>query len=97
MIDFDTIDSQTVLYRGQYATVRSAHEAALKDLQITCSNLSGFATGILRAAQPDADQSFPDKEAFDQGRKIIDQIEQIATNVQSLHDQRKTLKKLAWG
>lgn len=97
MIDFDQLDPAVIIARGQYSTVRSAHEDALKELQLACSNFAGFTTGILRAAQSDKDQSFPGAEDFDKGRALIDEIEKIVANIEELHKQKNSLKALAWG
>ena len=97
MIDFDQLDPAVIIARGQYSTVRSAHEDALKDLHIACSKFTGFTTGILRATQPDKDQSFPGAEDFDKGRELIDEIEKIVANIEELHKQKNSLKALAWG
>jgi hypothetical protein len=97
MLDLDDIDASILLFRGQYATVRGAHEDAKKRLSILCGQLQNCGSTILRRLQPDNDD-VPDsvESLVAEGRMILAQIEQCAADIESLAKQRAELKPLAW-
>lgn len=100
MIDLTAIDEQTIIARGQYATVRSAHEDAKKHLAVLCGQLSSAAGQVLRHMQPDNDGS-PDMAAVNAllsaGRQLVDNIAASVAEIEGLAMQRAALKATAWG
>lgn len=99
MIDLDNMDAELLLARGKYATVRSLHEDAKKNMQILCGGLGATAAQILRAVQPDND-ALHDQEAVDSllaaCHKALASIEACAGNIRALAETRAALKPLAW-
>ena len=97
MIEFDEMPQSLLLARGQYATVRSAHEDSKKELSILCGRMSATASQILRAMQPDSD-SVP--ESIDSllavGRNTLDLIESTSIAIEQLAKQKQELKPQAW-
>ena len=97
MLDIDQIDSELLLNRGFYSTVRAAHEDSLKKMQIQCSNLSSAATSILKRIQGKEDEEVESvAELIKQGRVMLDAIEKSADEVSSLAKQRAEMKSKAW-
>lgn len=100
MINFSEIDTDTIMARGQYATVRGAHEDEKKRLSVLCGQLSSASSQILRYMQPPDDET-PDAAAV-QGmlhaaRSVINDIEKCVSSIEDLALQRGALKKPAWG
>jgi hypothetical protein len=100
MIDLTTIDQDTIIARGQYATVRSAHEDEKKKLVINCGQFSSIAAQITRLMQPDGDTP-PDMGAVNDllsfGRNLLNKIDEGAVEIEALALQRAALKQAAWG
>jgi hypothetical protein len=98
MIDLSTISDEVRLARGDYSTVRAAHEDAKKDLQKLCGQLSATAPQILRKMQPDDDE-VPDSvgSLIESARLTLTMIEACVANIESLAKQRQELKQKAWG
>ena len=100
MIDLTTIDNDIIVARGQYATVRSAHEDEKKRLSILCGQLSSTASQVLRQMQP-ADDDAPDGATvggmLDSARATLGEIEKCVNNIEGLAVQRAALKQSAWG
>lgn len=100
MIDLTAIDQETIIARGQYATVRSAHEDEKKRLSILCGQLSSMSSQVLRYMQP-GDDATPDLNAVNDmlaaARKTLEEIEKCVTNIEALAMQRGALKSVAWG
>ena len=100
MLDLSTIAPATLLARGEYATVRSAHEDAKKSLSILCGQLGATSAQVLRKMQPDHDVA-PDGVAVADllalCRATVDQIEETAARIDGLARQRAELKPIAWG
>lgn len=97
MFDISSIPEETRLARGDYATVRSAHEDAKKNLQMLCGTLSSLSAQVLRRMQPDNDD-VPDsvEELVNRARQTLNMIEQTSHNIESLARQRAELKIKAW-
>lgn len=97
MLDLNELPQALLLARGQYATVRSAHEDSKKQLQILCGKLGATSAQILRAMQPDND-GVPANvgELMDTCRTTMDLIESMTMQIQALAQQRADLKPLAW-
>lgn len=88
-----------LLARGQYATVRSAHEDAKKELSVLCGKLSGSSAQILRKMQPDNDALPDHAEVVDlltACRWTIDEIEKTTARIESLSAQKASIKPIAW-
>lgn len=100
MIDLAAIDPETIIARGQYATIRSAHEDEKKQLSILCGQLSSASSQVLRYMQP-GDDDTPDLRAvndmIESARKTLEEIEKCVTNIEALAMQRGALKQSAWG
>lgn len=100
MIDLTTIDQDTIIARGQYATVRSAHEDEKKRLSVLCGQLSSAASQVLRYMQPpegDTPEMGAVLDLIDIARATINKIEACATEIEALDMQRRALKQVAWG
>jgi hypothetical protein len=98
MLDLTQIDDATLLARGKYSTVRGAHEDAKKSLQMLCGQLSSTAVKVLRRMQPDNDD-VPDSvdDLVSGARNTIVLMESCIAEIESLAQQRRDLKELAWG
>lgn len=100
MIDLTSIDTETIIARGQYATVRSAHEDEKKNLSILCGQLSSTASQVLRYMQPDGDAT-PEingvLEMLSAARDTLTKIDVCVANIETLAMQRGALKQAAWG
>jgi hypothetical protein len=99
MIDFSTLSQVMILARGEYATVRGEHEDRKRDLQVLCGKLSATSAQILRKMQPDND-AIPDATAISDllavCRWTVNEIERTVALVESLSQQRATLRPIAW-
>ncbi len=98
MINLDEIELTTLMARGAYATVRSVHEDEKKNLQMLCGDLSSTASKVLRRMQPDND-NVPESVAdlIANARTTLDAMEMSTKRIESLAQQRATLKPKAWG
>lgn len=100
MIDLAAIDEDTLIARGQYSTVRSAHEDEKKRLSILAGQLSSAASQVLRYMQPDGDAA-PEirgvQELLAYAHETLAKIEECVANIESLALQRAALKSAAWG
>ena len=97
MIDLTSLPQDVLLARGEYATVRSAHEDAKKALQIECGKLGATSAQVLRAMQPDSDaMPTSPQELLATARNTLNMIETITLEIQSLAKQRAELKPKAW-
>lgn len=98
MIDLTTIHPEILMARGEYATVRGAHEDAKKSLSMLCGQLSSAATQVLRQMQPGEDDVPQSVESLLlSARNTLTLIEACVQNIESLARQRADLKALAWG
>lgn len=97
MLDLSKIPEDVRLARGDYATVRAAHEDAKKEMARHCSQLQGYAAQILRKMQP-TDDEVPESVAdlLTWSRGVLVLMEQCAGNIESLAQQRIELRKKAW-
>lgn len=97
MIDLSTIPEEVRRARGDYATVRAAHEDAKKSLQMLCGQLSSSASQILRRMQPDGDDVPDSVESLIAGaRNTLLLMESCVNEIESLAKQRVELKSAAW-
>ena len=98
MIDLTTIDDDTLMARGSYATVRGIHEDEKKSLSILCGELASVSTKILRAMQPEND-AVPESvdSLIAMGRGTLNAMEACAKRIESLAQQKQGLKHPAWG
>jgi hypothetical protein len=100
MIDLTTIDQGTIIARGQYATIRSAHEDEKKRLSILCGQMAATSSQVLRYMQPDGDATPEIGGVLDMislARETITKIEACVANIEVLAIQRASLKDSAWG
>lgn len=97
MIDLSTLSADVLHARGCYATVRSAHEDAKKELSKQCGQLSAVSSQILRKMQPEND-AVPDsvESLIDSARSTLNMMEKCAAQIESLAKQRAELKTMAW-
>jgi hypothetical protein len=100
-MDLSTISDEVRLARGDYATVRAAHEDAKKAMQVLCGQLSASATQILRAIQPADDNTAPEfigvDVLFSGARDTLTLMEACAVEIEALAKQRAELRPKAWG
>nr|WP_041296561.1 hypothetical protein [Janthinobacterium sp. Marseille] len=90
-------DSELMLHRGRYSTIRAQHEDEMRSLQILCGQLSSTSALILRRVQKDDDSEPESVEGLIKlARSSIDLIEASVSQVESLAKQRADLKPLAW-
>lgn len=99
MIDLTAISPELIVARGQYATVRAAHEDMKKAIVTRCGVIMTMTQRITQLSQPDNDKSIDAQAldgcmfALDDAIKALDlQCDQLC----ELEAQRKTLKELAW-
>lgn len=98
MLDLEQIAPEIIIARGEYATVRAAHEDAKKSLAVLCGQLSSCASQVLRQMQPGEDDVPESVESLlAAGRKALEQIEATVEQIESLARQRAELKQAAWG
>jgi hypothetical protein len=97
MFDFTTLPPHVITARGQYSTVRAAHEDELKLLAQKASLAAATAAQILRAMQPEEGVPADPFELLKTARKALDDIEACAIRVRGLAEQKQELKPLAWG
>lgn len=97
MLNLDDIDASVLLYRGQYATVRGAHEDEKKRLSVLCGQLQSVSATILRRMQPNNDD-VPESvtQLIATAHQTIDEIESCVSGIEALAKQRAELKPLAW-
>lgn len=97
MLDLSTISEEVRLARGDYSTVRAAHEDEKKNLAKLCSMLQSVPATILRQMQPDNDE-VPDsvESLIESGRKTLEMMEACVARIESLARQRMELKAKAW-
>jgi hypothetical protein len=98
MLDLSTIPDDVLRARGEYATVRGAHEDEKKNLQMLCGELSSTASKVLRRMQPDND-AVPDSvdELLAAARASLDAIELCVKQIEGLAQQKADIKQQAWG
>jgi hypothetical protein len=100
MIDLTSIDQDTIIARGQYATVRSAHEDEKKRLAILCGQFTSISSQVLRLMQPDGDAA-PDMDTvrglITSGEELLGKITVSVGEIEGLAMQRAALKQAAWG
>jgi hypothetical protein len=98
MINLLEIPEQVRLARGDYSTVRAAHEDAKKSLQMLCGQLAATASQVLRKMQPDNDEVPDSVEAsITSARHTLLMMESCVQQIESLAKQRAALKPAAWG
>jgi hypothetical protein len=98
MIDLTTIDDDTLMARGSYATVRGAFEDEKKTLSMLCGELSSTSSKVLRTMQPDNDALPVSVESLIAAARLtLDAIEACAKRIESLAQQKHDLKQQAWG
>lgn len=97
MLDLSIIPEEVRRARGDYATVRAAHEDEKKALSTLCGRLSSVAAQVLRTMQPDND-GVPDsvESLIASGRDTLQMMEQCSARIESLAKQRQELKAAAW-
>jgi len=100
MLDLTTIDTETLIARGQYSTVRGAHEDEKKRLAVLTGQFSAVSYQVLRCMQPDND-ALPNMEVVREllatGREALARIEQCVADIEGLALQKAALKAAAWG
>lgn len=97
-MDLAAIDSEILLARGRYATVRGQHEDKKKELSMLCGQLQACASQLLRRMQPDNDEvpMTPD-DVIKTAYEALGAIATCATEIEALARQRADLKQTAWG
>ena len=97
MIDLSTLDAALMLARGQYATVRAAHEDALKEMQILCGLHASYGSRMLKTSQPSMGSEITGFDVLHQSAiETLEKIKECEARVESLHAQREELRSIAW-
>lgn len=100
MIDLTAIDTETLIARGQYSTVRGAHEDEKQRLAGLCGLLHTTTSQVLRAMQPDRD-AVPDMDVVSglltDAKEAMKLIGECVSQIEGLSAQRAALKAAAWG
>lgn len=91
--DLSAIDQSVIIARGQYATVRSAREDALKLLSRMCTDLQSLPSMVLRAVQEGHEAGALLKAIDDLSARLKEQTQTVL----DLHSQKEALKPEAWG
>ena len=91
--DLTTIDESVIVARGQYATVRSAREDALKLLSRMCTDLQSIPSMVLRSVQDGQEVGALLKAIDDLSVRLKEQTQTVL----DLHNQKEALKPEAWG
>lgn len=68
----------------------------MKELQVLCGGLSSAAAQILRAAQKEDDQAIPLYSLIANAGGMVQEIEKLTAEIESLAKQKADLKPLAW-
>tara|TARA_R110000868_G_C10972514_1_gene770268 strand:- start:5406 stop:5714 length:309 start_codon:yes stop_codon:yes gene_type:complete len=97
MINFENYDSEMLLARGKYSTIRKEHEQAKKELSQLVGKLTSCASQILRKMQPDFDDvPASQSDLLELARWTITEMEQTAARITSLAQQKEDLRSIAW-
>ena len=97
MINFEKFDSEMLLARGKYSTVRKEHEQAKKELSQLVGKLTSCASQILRKMQPDFGDAPDDiTDLLELGRWTISEMEKTAARITSLAQQKEDFRSIAW-
>lgn len=91
--DLSTVDQNVIIARGQYATVRSAREDALKLLSRQCTDLQSLPSMVLRAVQEGQEVGALLAAIDDLSVRLKEQTQAVL----DLHEQKEALKSDAWG
>jgi hypothetical protein len=98
-MDLASIPQDLLIARGQYATIRSAHEDAKKQMQMMCGSLGASAAQVLRAVQPDSN-GLPDLEAVFNLLSVcshtVEKMGDCASDIHGLAAKRASIKPAAW-
>ena len=95
-MDLTAIPQELIIARGQYSTIRAAHEDQLKRLQILTGQLSSAGSQILRLMQPEDGEPCDISGLLKDARATIDQIQQCADQINELAAQKAELRPKAW-
>lgn len=91
-------DTTLMVLRGQYSTIRAAHEDRKADLAKLCGVLTSLSSQILRHMQPDnAIQPGSTAPLFAEAWTALDAMVTCSHDIAELARQRIELKPLAWG
>lgn len=97
MFDLTQIPDEVIVARGQFATVRGAHDDRKVEMQQSCGELMSAANRILKAVtEKEEVDSEHVKQLFSEARSWLADMELKATSIESLAKQRAELKPLAW-
>lgn len=97
MINFEKYDSEMLVARGKYSTVRKEHEQAKKELSQLVGKLTSFASQILRKMQPDFDDEVADiNDLLELAKWTIAEVEKTSSRISSLAQQKESLRSTAW-
>jgi hypothetical protein len=97
MLSFDDISEATLIARGQYSTLRQAHEKQKEAARKQLTDLQSYLNVTLRlmTANDASTQSIVAMIAL--LKESLGGIELTAADLVSLAEQRQALKPLAWG
>jgi hypothetical protein len=83
---------ETLLARGQYATVRAEHKHLMARFTNGCEMVRSGIAYTLKSLQDDS----LDRSAFSDMKEAIDELAELATSIQELSLELKALKVEAW-
>jgi hypothetical protein len=90
-------DTDLMLARGKYSTIRAEHEETKQQLQILTGLLTSNAAQILKGVQPADDRTAIDvSNLLCNMRFIVTDIDKCVMRIAELAKQRAELKPTAW-
>jgi len=97
MINLSDIPEEVRLARGDYTTVRAAHEDEKQRLSILCGKMQSIISGILKAMQPkDGADTHSAEDLLKDAQFLLNSIGDCTIYIESLASQRAELKQKAW-
>lgn len=97
MLDLSAIDQATLLARGQYSTVRAAHEDGKSVLQVACgSGMSSFQQILKLGQSNNPDEVDEAMKKLDELLALMDTTKSHLGKMSQLAKQRQVLKVEAW-
>lgn len=99
MIDFTAYSDEELRAKGQYSIVRQAHEKEKERMAKLTGQMQSVISTILRIVQPIDSGTLwisTAQHEINIAKKLISEIEECATNIADLQEQREELKDISW-
>jgi hypothetical protein len=93
-MDLSQFDTEVLLARGKYSTVRAEHERLKIELQKLCSSIQGDLNAVLKAATGNTPVDC--SEGIESIRETLNSILSIASQCGVLVQQKEELKLIAY-